>query len=197
MVSTTERIERAPLLIAVEGPDGSGKTTLVKRLALYALHPHVNVTTFHHGRSTCGPPVAQALDYAMQRASILPRFSRRRSGHPAEAKDEVMLFDRWWPSNGCSAQPEGRLLASVEATWLPRLDGIIWCDAPDAVLDERLNQRGERVTAEDAETRSRYRAMKALSNGRWWTSSILLDTSKEDAVLVAARYVLNLAEGTR
>ena len=77
------------------------------------------------------------------------------------------------------------------------IDGIIWCDAPDAVLDERLNQRGERVIAADAEIRSRYRAMCALPNGRWWTSSIRLDTSKEDAVLVAARYVLNLAEGTR
>lgn len=197
MASTIEWIERAPLLIAVEGPDGAGKTTLVKRLALDALHPHVNVTTFHHGRSTNSSPVAQALDYAMQRANIQPRIPRRRTEHPAEAKDEVMLFDRWWPSNGCSAQPEGRLLASVESTWLPRLDGIIWCDAPDAVLDERLNQRGERVIAADAEIRSRYRAMCALPNGRWWTSSIRLDTSKEDAVLVAARYVLNLAEGTR
>ena len=162
-------------LIAIEGPDGAGKSKLIRGMMEELFVLGVRAVAWAHNKSPHRDPWQSALHYASQRAMI---GQTMRGG---DASLQVALFDRWWLSNYCACEPEARLLSIVERQHLPRLSAVIWLDASDDTLDKRLAKRGESVRLIDRDIRASYRtAAEHLDGSAWWDRSRRFVTDESD-----------------
>jgi hypothetical protein len=164
-------------ILALEGPDGCGKSTHADRLAAALRAEGVDAVAFHHAKPVTDDVVAAALDYARQRHEMVRNTTAA-----------VIVADRWTPSTWCLGSAMAALLklehrnlfgltdlAHAEARWLPRCDGaLLW--APDPVLDARLKARGTPANEMHRKLREAY---------AWWAGTAVprFDTSRPaDAV---------------
>lgn len=146
----------APLLVAVEGVDGAGKTTLVRGLEL-ALHPvrgarpaRVGIDIFRAIAEPDDTVTHQSvIPGPVRRLAFLVELSaqlRYRTG-PDGRPD--LLFERWIQSSEVLCGPYGEehrdWLEQMEEL-LPRPDPLLWVRVPPALAYERVVARGDRRT---------------------------------------------------
>lgn len=144
-----------PKIIVIEGADGAGKTTAVRRASGELIAAGLRAETFTHARNGGSDDLyIRALDYAYQRAAMFlaTEFAPEL---------DVILCDRWWHSTHVEAFRTSNsalgTLAHAEDIALPRPALVIVLDASDHVLDARMRERGEKVTQADRDRRSIYR----------------------------------------
>ena len=167
-------------LIAIEGPDGAGKSKVIRGVLDELFILGVGAVSWAHNRSPHRDPWQASLHYASQRAMLVGAM--RNDTVPAK----VMLLDRWWLSNYCSCESAARLLSIVERQQLPRLSAVVWLDANDQTLDQRLADRGEAIRPIDREIRASYRsAAEHLDGSAWWDHSRRFVTDACDAETTA------------
>lgn len=158
--------ENQARLVIIEGPDASGKTAVADCVAamLDAPTSPISARAFHHARNGGSPDLyIRALDYAHQRAALCRATDN--------SLDDVILCDRWWHSTHVEAfrTSDNALgaLARAEEMALPTPLLVVVLDAPDHVLNARMEARGEKVTREDMARRAIYR--EGAGEARLWT----------------------------
>lgn len=158
--------EKQARLVIIEGPDASGKTAVADCAAAMLDAPTgpISARAFHHTRNGGSPDLyVRALDYAHQRAALCRATDN--------SMDDVIVCDRWWHSTHVEAirscQNALGTLAHAEEMALPRPILVVVLDAPDHILNARMNARGESVTLEDAARRAVYR--EGAGEARLWT----------------------------
>ena len=147
-----------PIFVAVEGPDGAGKTKMVKGITQHYARDMLIHAPSYPKPPTGATPWSNALYYAAQREDFDRQIRR-------EPDDELTLHlsDRWLHSGHVNATTEesSRMLGLIrlEASYLRIPDLVILLDAPDAVLDQRMASRKppETPTEEDYRKRRAYR----------------------------------------
>jgi dTMP kinase len=160
--------------VVLEGGDGSGKSTQVRRLAAWLREQGVDVvTTFEPGATDAGAairelllhrpdpidPVAEALLMAADRAQHVATVVR-----PALARGAWVLSDRFLPSSlvyqgvvrglGVDAVAEINRMAVGDV--VPDL--VVLLDVDDAVAESRRGSEADRLEAEGAAFHARVRA---------------------------------------
>lgn len=129
------------MIIIIEGPDGAGKTTLVKKL----LAEHPSATQVHFGAPASDK---EAYDYYLVYAQAILDTS----------DTDLVLFDRSWYSDAVYGPiMRGRVeMSTIHIKLLEALAKqhggahVIYCTAPLNVLWRRCNVRGETyVTSKD------------------------------------------------
>ena len=163
----------SPLLVAVEGIDGAGKTTLIRGLEdalrpVRAIRPaRVCMEIF---RSMAEPDdtvlYQDVIPGPMRRLAQLVELSaqlRYRAG-PGERPD--LLFDRWAQSAAVHCGPHGEHRGWLEQMedLLPRPDPLLWVRVPPALAYERLVARGDRRTRTSSPAALRARLVE-LADG--------------------------------
>jgi dTMP kinase len=190
------------LLVAIEGIDGAGKTTLAIRLAEQLRAEGFEVvaskepTSGPHGQALRATAAAGRLDPHSELQLLLAD----RADHvralitPALARGAVVLLDRYYFSNaayqGAAGLDVEHVLAVNEA-FAPRPDLLLLLDLPVAEGLARIAGRGDRANAfEQAETLQRVREVfldLIVRHGR------LIDAGQAaDAVFDEAREALML-----
>ena len=172
------------LFVSLEGPDGAGKSTLIRRLAakLRASRLKPIVT-----REPGGSPLAEKIRgilLARSSAALTTRaevllFEAARSQHlaetirPALTKGQVVLCDRFMDST-TAYQAAGRGLKAAEVSWLnsfatagqkPDLTLVLDVDPKTGALRSRKRGEGkDRMEAAGLEFQARVRkAFKAIA----------------------------------
>jgi thymidylate kinase len=159
--------------IVLEGPDGSGKTTLAG-LIVGRFNEALGcgaVEYWSHQRAPNADPWQSAIAYAAQRARVATRFAVSPEYQP-----DALVLDRWWPSNYAQGGV-ATTLALLEADALPTVDVIIWCSADDDMLDQRIESRGEPLLPNRHRVRTSYSLLSNCREPRWSRHSLLIDTS--------------------
>lgn len=154
-------------LIVLEGNHASGKSAHADALAASLERLGVAAVSYHHPPARTRDPYGAALWYATERHEVC-RYVPRAS---------VLVADRWYFSTevvGYTMRQDAlHALASAERQALPTPALVLVLDAPDAVLDARIEARGAAVTDVDRAARSWYRDRNVL---RSWGAEVV-DTS--------------------
>lgn len=180
--------QRKGLFVAIEGPDGVGKTTLVDELRRrwpYHVKTEGVVVTCEPTRGEFGMMARSMLSEMNEDSSMLLHqalcmmFVADRLEHleqevyPALREGKTVITDRYALSQlvyqttmmrlplAEARQAEGLVQVLHQACPMPDL--TVWMDAPDEVLDERIKRRGNAESVEMGETarkiRQRYREL--------------------------------------
>lgn len=179
-----------PIIIAIEGPDGVGKTTHVKNAVEHLRAYGIAARAFHHTRPHADCIVLAARGYAWQRSILLDGMR----------DSDVVIANRWyWSTYAASAsvpddQTEDALIdiARAERDSQPghcRIETIV-LDAPSDVLDARLSARGE-MLPDDREYIRRYYRDATISR------RMRVDTTTPDALDRSARLIRWAVDGLR
>lgn len=149
----------SPTIIALEGPDGSGKTRHARAIADGLERAGISASLVAHAQPRGTTPWARALDYAHQRAE----WSEQWGAWGAS----VVIADRWWLSTqilGLVLDNDSLMsLAEAECRALGHPALTVVLTAPDAVLDARLAVRGTPTTDRDREIRRMYESHARVS----------------------------------
>ena len=224
---------RRPFVAEVAGPAGAGKSTLARVLGGLGAGVRTGVGVWGlplpllaAGAASSLPRLARARrQLGWDGAGLVVRLCalHRLLGRAEVGGDEAVLLDEGAVfalaklgaagSNRATGEADGgatgesgawafRLLAG----WAARLDAVVWLDAPDAVLAERIRRRDkphrmkESSDAEVYEFLARYRAAygRVLSEltRRQGLRVLRLSTERESAEGVAGR-VLEFIRGER
>lgn len=141
------------LLIAIEGIDGAGKTTLANGLA--ALLQQAGAQVSLSKEPTTGPWGMKLRESAAtgrldpeQEVDYLIRDRRQHVQEviaPALAQGGVVILDRYFPSmvayQGAAGLPQDQLLAAND--FAPRPDVLLLLDLPPATGLARIRKRGD------------------------------------------------------
>src|SRR3954447_9789468 len=141
-------------LVAVEGIDGSGKTTQVERLARYCDEKRL---TYILSKEPTSGKYGQLIRNSASsgRLSVeeeLDIFLKDRREHveqvinPALAKEKIVILDRYYFSTAAyqgahGADPE--LILAANEQFAPRPDLLVILDVPAEVGVERIRRRGD------------------------------------------------------
>jgi dTMP kinase len=186
---------RNGLLIALEGIDGAGKSTLAQGLARRLRARGWRVARWHEpvdpelGRRAqqvaATDPVAAGIQFTLDRMIALPRLRRLR------AHVDVVLSDRSFYSTlayqGSALSPRAyRALAHLQSTATIRPDRVLWVDLAPAAAVRRVRGRGRgRAPLEKVRTLERVaRRYRALARAGGWQR--LDGRAGPDEVLAAA-----------
>lgn len=217
-----------PLLIEIMGPAGSGKTTLIRALcsqhegihagldltkaeyvfpSLRRLGVFLPVWALHHRRD-------RWLDRLEMRGIARLETWSRALKRPTTANDAVALFDHGPLYRLASLREFGPELTESESFerwwrgsltwWLNALDIVVWLDAPDAVLLQRIDERGhwflggDHPLEEKHEFLARYRrAFSAILQGTGEMPTVHRFRSDQASVPTIAAEVLNAIQDRR
>lgn len=147
------RYLRGGALVTLEGIDGTGKTTQVRRLAdRYALHSYPVSTFREPGASEAGQKLREAarhgrLDPEQENALFLEdrRHDVDANIRPALEEGRLVLLDRYYLSNmayqGARGVDPERILGENEV-FAPRPDITVVLDLPVDQAFERMRARG-------------------------------------------------------
>lgn len=179
-------------LIAIEGLDGVGKTTLATLLAerlgarcATTPGPEIRSVRARFDQAFNASPVARAVAYG---ASVLAAAEEIAT----ERVSRDVVFDRYWLSTLVYAPEEAQPVLAALAAHVPRPDLTLLLELPEGQRARRLLGRGL-VSAADAATLSprrahqlqeRYRAQASLYAGAGLY--ILSASGSPDAVLQEA-----------
>lgn len=145
------------LLIAIEGIDGAGKTTLAEGLRNLLAPSGARITL---GKEPTRGPWGMKLRDSAAHGRLTPENEKRfllldRRQHvddvirPALARGEVVILDRYYPSmvayQGAAGLPVAQLLD--DNAFAPRPDVLILLDLPPALGLERIRARGDQPNA--------------------------------------------------
>jgi uridine kinase len=149
-----DRIGRleAPATVAIDGPDGAGKTVLAHELA--ALVPgavRASLDDFHHPRShrhalgrTGSTVWERGFDYAAVRRELLEPW-RRGPGAAYRRRWHDLATDAYLDDRPALVPAEGVLLVDGVFAQRPELAGlwdlVVYVDAPDGVRVARMADR--------------------------------------------------------
>ncbi len=169
-----------PQIIVIDGPDGVGKTTQVHLLAASLAEQGVRV---HVSRASGGTPIGEELRKAS--LSLHPRrpetdvyislAMHTELGHDLRARrssGETIIVDRSPLAilgyNLHGAQLQGSQLAYDACTTLLKLwdaDIFIYMDAPQNILDERRQMRGNTDYFENQDSEFHHRVRIGYEEG--------------------------------
>jgi hypothetical protein len=204
-----------PRLVELAGPAGAGKSTIFEALvasdatieARPSLRRAENAGVLAaEVVSALGTLVRQRVDLRgttpeqvrmMAYVQALPKIlARARSGEGRTiAFDQGPLY--YLTRRNLTNERLAGWRTRVVRTWAPLLDVVVWLDAPDAILVERINSREkwhrvkggpERVALEVlTESRAAYeRALRELAGEPHGPAILRFDTSRDSAERIAA-----------
>ncbi len=148
-----DQMETRGLLVVVEGVDGAGKSTVLKRLAAHCSQNWPEVvtsrepTTGPHGRRIRESAVSGRLPLEEE----LDLFLRDRREHvdtliaPALSRGALVLLDRYYFSTAAYQGARGadpRSILAANEAFAPAPDLVLLLDCPPAVTLERIRSRG-------------------------------------------------------
>ncbi|MBP7157671.1 MAG: dTMP kinase [Thermomonas sp.] len=157
-------------LIAIDGIDGAGKTTLARRLGDTLGYGGTPVTVSKEpthgqwGNKLRESAATGRLDVAEEVSLLL--LDRREHVDtliaPALARGECVILDRYYPSmvayQGAAGLPTAELLLAND--FAPRADVLLVLDLPPAVGLARIHARGDKPNA--FETQDTLEACRAI-----------------------------------
>lgn len=184
-----------PIVIAIEGPDGVGKTTHVRAAVEHLRAQGIEARAFHHTKPDTDDPVEAARIYAQQRCDLVDGLT----------PGDVVVADGWnistWAHGLTMASDVARAMGDVAddegyGEDIPKghfdaYIGLVILDAPDEVLDARLASRGESLPDGRHRERGYYRLLSSYRN------IDSFDASPSDATARTARCVAWVIEGVR
>jgi dTMP kinase len=196
--------------LVLDGPDGSGKTTQIARLAARLRERGAHVLVLREpGATPMGEalrdlllhadvditPLAEMLLYQAARAHLVETVIR-----PALAAGQTVLLDRYWYStvayqgHGLGLDPDEVRRVSAVATGGLEPDRVVLLDVPAEVGLARLKASRDRVEGRSLEYHRRVREGFLAEMRRLGARAVVIDASRdEDAV---ARDVRAAAEAT-
>jgi dTMP kinase len=197
--------------LVLDGPDGSGKTTQIARLAAKLRERGENVLVLREpGATPMGEavrdlllhadvditPLAEMLLYQAARAHLVETVIR-----PALAAGQTVLLDRYWYStaayqgHGLGLDPEEIRRVSAVATKGLDPDRLILLDLPAEAGLARLKGKRDRVEGRSLEYHKRVRDGFLAEAKRLGGKAIVVDASRDEEAV--ARDVQKAAEGAR
>ncbi|WP_343231947.1 dTMP kinase [Tahibacter caeni] len=189
------RTIKGGLLIAIEGIDGAGKSTLARGLA--RVLSDIGIDPILTKEPTTGPYGAALRESAIagrrSAADELALFVADRREHvakllaPALAEGRVVILDRYYFSNaayqGAAGLDADKIIEANEA-FAPRPDLLILLDLPPEIGLARIAARGDK--ANEFETIDNLKSCRAIFRSA--PKAIVIDATKSaDAVLAEAR----------
>jgi dTMP kinase len=197
--------------LVLDGPDGSGKTTQIARLAAKLRERGENVLVLREpGATPMGEavrdlllhadvditPLAEMLLYQAARAHLVETVIR-----PALDAGQTVLLDRYWYStaayqgHGLGIDPdEIRRVSAVATKGLEPLR-LILLDVPADIGLSRLKGKRDRVEGRSIEYHKRVRDGFLAEAKRLGGKAIVVDASRDEESV--ARDVQRAAEGAR
>jgi dTMP kinase len=195
--------------LVLDGPDGSGKTTQIARLAARLRERGENVLVLREpGATPMGEavrdlllhadvditPLAEMLLYQAARAHLVETVVR-----PALAAGQTVLLDRYWYStaayqgHGLGLDPDEIRRVSAVATKGLEPDRLILLDVPADVGLSRLKGKRDRVEGRSLEYHRRVREGFLAEARRLGGKATVVDASRDEESV--ARDVQRAAEG--
>lgn len=156
-----------PATVAVDGPDGAGKTVLADRLArLVRGAVRASLDDFHHPRAhrhalgRTGVTVwARGFDYAAVRRELLEPW-RRGPGAAYRRRWHDLVTDAYVEERAHLVPADGVLLVDGVFAQRPELadlwDLVVYVDAPDEVRIARMSERDGVPAGPDHPDQRRY-----------------------------------------
>jgi dTMP kinase len=182
--------------LVLDGPDGSGKTTQIARLAAKLRERGENVLVLREpGATPMGEavrdlllhadvditPLAEMLLYQAARAHLVETVIR-----PALDAGQTVLLDRYWYStaayqgHGLGLDPEEIRRVSAVATKGLEPDRLILLDVPAEVGLSRLKGKRDRVEGRSLEYHRRVRDGFLAEAKRLGPRAIVIDASRDE-----------------
>lgn len=195
--------------LVLDGPDGSGKSTQIARLAARLRERHESVLVLREpGATPMGEalrdlllhadvditPLAEMLLYQAARAHLVETVIR-----PALAAGQTVLLDRYWYStaayqgHGLGLDPEEIRRVSAVATKGLEPDRLILLDVPADVGLSRLKGKRDRVEGRPLEYHRRVRDGFLVEARLLGEKATVVDASRDEEAV--ARDVRAAAEG--
>ena len=196
--------------LVLDGPDGSGKTTQIARLAARLRERHEKVLVLREpGATPMGEairdlllhadvditPLAEMLLYQAARAHLVETVIR-----PALAAGQTVLLDRYWYStaayqgHGLGLDPEEIRRVSSVATGGLEPDRLILLDLPADIGLSRLKGKRDRVEGRSLEYHRRVREGFLDEARRLGEKATVIDASRDEEAV--ARDVRAAVEGS-
>jgi uridine kinase len=189
-----------PVLVAVDGPDGAGKTTLADLLADSApgwTVVRASLDDFHHpqahrhaeGRS--GDTVwARSFDYEAVRRELLDPW-RRGPGSPYRRRWHDLATDAYVHETPSAVPEQGVLVVDGVFAQRPELDGVwdfvVYVDAPEAVRMSRMSARDGVLGDAEHPDQRRYLDAQRIYVGRCHPrdrADVVLDNELREGPLI-------------
>jgi predicted kinase len=166
-------------LLMTSGVMGSGKSTAARRAA--ARIGAIVIRTDAVRKRLSGVPLRERVGAAFGEGVYSAEMSRRTYREAERLAEELLRAG--WPVilDGSFSHAKERDEARAVAARVGVPCAVLWCDAPDAVLAERLRHRArsrDEVSDGRAELLSKHRARYESPEGE--TDVIRLDTSRGD-----------------
>ncbi|MCS3747855.1 dTMP kinase [Xanthomonas arboricola] len=202
----TIELKPGGLLIAIEGIDGAGKTTLARNLAAALQTAGARVVSSKE--PTNGPWGTQLRQSAAtgrlsadEEAELLIRDRHEHVDSliaPALARGEVVILDRYFPSmvayQGAAGLPLDALLE--RNAFAPRPDVLLLLDLPPPTGLARIRARGD--APNHFETQDNLERCRAIFNGLQLPGKQVVDASADaDSVLRQALTIVIAALSER
>ncbi len=182
--------------LVLDGPDGSGKSTQIARLAARLREKHENVLVLREpGATPMGEalrdlllhadvditPLAEMLLYQAARAHLVETVIR-----PALAAGQTVLLDRYWYStaayqgHGLGLDPEEIRRVSAVATKGLEPDRLILLDVPADIGLARLKGKRDRVEGRSLDYHRRVRDGFLVEAKRLGGKATVIDASRDE-----------------
>lgn len=196
--------------LVLDGPDGSGKTTQIARLAARLRERGESVLVLREpGATPMGEairdlllhrdvditPLAEMLLYQAARAHLVETVVK-----PALAAGQTVLLDRYWYStaayqgHGLGLDPDEIRRVSAVATGGLEPDRLILLDVPADVGLSRLKGKRDRVEGRSLDYHRRVRDGFLVEARRLGQKAIVVDASRDEEAV--ARDVSKVVEGS-
>lgn len=196
--------------VAVEGPNGIGKSTLIERsLPLLEERLGLPVRVTKEPSTTALGSAIRALESTLSREALALACAADRADHltreikPALARGEVVISDRYLPSSFVLQQLDGLELEWIMAInkSVPAADLTLFLDDEAERIMERLRERGTSARFESADNTVRelelYRQARDYLGRQGWTIRQLStrDLDVDEAAAAFAEAVVEIAPG--
>ncbi len=172
------RLRRRGLAVAILGPDGAGKSTVVERITAGF---HFPASSIYMGLYQQGRRRPARVPGADLMAALVKQWSRWLAGFVQRLRGRLVVFDRYTYDALLSLQPPAsrrvRIRRFILARACPQPDLVVILDAPPEVLYERKPEH-------DLALLARHRTGLLQLHRRLGPRSVLVDAT-QDADVVA------------
>jgi shikimate kinase len=190
-------VEKPPLVVEIMGPAGAGKSTLLRALG----QRHKKIQPGIHPSKIRQVPffisnTFSLLPIYLRRYRHSRWFNRREVRSMAYLKAELQVLEQQASNNGMvtildhgpiyrlaflralgpeitTSQPYTRWWNSLLNQWIATIDIVIWLDAPNVILLERIRAREQRHTIKE---KCEQEAYEYLTHYRTFLEQIIADS---------------------